>query len=484
MEKPEGKTPRSRRIGDRMPDVIANARNSLRFFLLLALGCANSRLLAMGQDVVASGQKPARVAGKVCTALGDPIADAVVQLWPGELGGALAEIHTDRYGKFALIVSRAGKYQLLVAKAGFQNTVLPETEVVAGEDKLLDIVLKKAASGNAEKSAAGGMQLSDEPNFTVAGVTDWSNVGLHGSDANVRTSESLAKETATLKSGERAVSSRTAGEAESHRLLGDAKEKSGDPVGAVNEYEKAVKIEPSEENYFAWGSELLLHRAGIAAVEVFHKGAEQYPKSARMRVALGAAYHTNGQYAEAAANLCEASDLNPADPQPYLFLGRMEIAATELLGCSDEKLRRFVTLQPQNPLANDYYGFLLWKQGRQIAHGDEFSRAESYYKKAIALDPKLGEVYLHLGMLYNARGDKNAALRAFEQGVAANPKLSAAHYQLSLAYRRAGESGKAEQQMKLYEELKHSEDVEVEKERREIRQFVTTSKEKGSSEPH
>ena len=45
-------------------------------------------------------------------------------------------------------------------------------------------------------------------------------------------------------------------DAVAHRLLGDAKEKNGDPVGAVEEYEIAVKIEPSEENYFVWGAEL------------------------------------------------------------------------------------------------------------------------------------------------------------------------------------------------------------------------------------
>ena len=135
------------------------------------------------------------------------------------------------------------------------------------------------------------MQFSDEPNFTVAGVTDWSNVGLHGSDANVRTSESLAKETASLKPGAAAPKSAAASEADSHRLLGDAHEKGGDPLAAVNEYEKAVKLDPSEGNYFAWGSELLLHRGGIAAVEVFHKGALQHPKSERMRAGLGAAYY-------------------------------------------------------------------------------------------------------------------------------------------------------------------------------------------------
>ena len=43
------------------------------------------------------------------------------------------------------------------------------------------------------------MEFADKPNFTVAGVTDWTAVGGHGSDATLRTSEALARETVTLK---------------------------------------------------------------------------------------------------------------------------------------------------------------------------------------------------------------------------------------------------------------------------------------------
>ncbi len=43
------------------------------------------------------------------------------------------------------------------------------------------------------------MEFADKPNFTVAGVTDWTAVGGHGSDSTLRTSEALARETLTLK---------------------------------------------------------------------------------------------------------------------------------------------------------------------------------------------------------------------------------------------------------------------------------------------
>src|ERR1700688_1795836 len=191
-------------------------------------------------------------------------------------------------------------------KDGYRDAGVDAIELKAGSSKKVDVILEKeggkaAASAKTDSNGKDGaqgsgktMEFSDEPNFTVAGVTDWSNAGLHGSDANVRTSETLVKEIAALKAGAGATSPvtvETPSEADAHRLAGDAKEKSGDPVTAVNEYEKSVKLEPSEENYFAWGTELLRHRAGVAMVEVFKKGVEAHPKSARMRAGLGAAYY-------------------------------------------------------------------------------------------------------------------------------------------------------------------------------------------------
>ena len=45
------------------------------------------------------------------------------------------------------------------------------------------------------KPAVSGAQIefADDPNFAVAGVTDWTAVGGHGSDAVLRTSEDLTQ---------------------------------------------------------------------------------------------------------------------------------------------------------------------------------------------------------------------------------------------------------------------------------------------------
>jgi len=77
-----------------------------------------------------------------------------------------------------------------------------------------------------------------------------------------------------------------------------------------------------------------------------------------MLAGLGAANYADGQFAEAAERMCEASDLNPQETAPYLFLGKMEKATAELPVCSAARLKRFVTEQPQSAVANEYFGLL------------------------------------------------------------------------------------------------------------------------------
>jgi tetratricopeptide (TPR) repeat protein len=425
-------------------------------------------LAAVLPSVAQEHSQPFLVQGKVVEPSGGPVPGAAVFL--DSNNGDTANAITNRTGNFELEVTGGKKHVLRVLAQGFRAEVIELPAYNAGNIQLT-VSLKIAPTGSPEVHDSA-IQFSDSPNFTVAGVTDWSNVGLHGSDVNVKTSETLTKEAAALKPAAK-TSGVTNKDAEAHRLLGDEREQSGDPVAAEREYETAVKLDPSEENYFAWGAELLLHRAGLAAVEVLTRGAAAHPNSQRMVEALGAAFYANGQFAESAQQMCRAADLLPSIAEPYLFLGRIQQAASDIFPCSEQKLQRFANEQSRSARANFYYGLVLMKKAKQSQYDADFQQAEAAFRNALAVDPSFGEVYLQLGMVYNARGKKEAALQEFEKAVRATPRLTAAHYQLSLAYRRSGESGKADQEMKKYEELHRAEEAALEKERKEMKQFVT-----------
>lgn len=256
------------------------------------------------------------------------------------------------------------------------------------------------------------------------------------------------------------------------RLLGDLNEKLDDPLAAEREYERAAALDASEQNYFAWGAELLLHHAAAPAIEVFGTGARLHPDSARLLAGLGASLYISGSVEEAAERLCGASDLEPANPQPYLFLGKMQEATSTPLPCAEAKLARFVKDEPANALANYYYALALWKRDRGVPSSETLDRAETLLKKATAIDSKLDSAYLQLGNLYLARGDFEAAIKVYQNAITANPASSQAHYRLGLTYKRLGDEEKSKAEFVQYKELEKKEADQVEQERRELRQFL------------
>ena len=505
----------------------------------------------------------ASIEGRLRDSKGGPVAGASVFL-DDKQHRTLAETKTNEDGRFVFPALRSATYTLRAEKSGMRTASIPSVLVPRGRNKRVDLVLEDS------EALPSAPQFADQPNFTVAGVTDAANMGGHGSDTNVRTSEMLARETIQLKSGAERDSTaagpadretenklRTAvvsapgnfqanhqlGEfyfrsgryseatpllqaayridpanyanayylalvyqangdaarareharnllasaekAEVYRLLGDLDEQLGDPLAAVREYESAARLEPSEQNYFNWATELLLHKAPGPAVEVFTKGAGGYPHSARMLAGLGAAQFANGSYADAARYLCDASDLYPADPAPYLFLGKMTKAAPDPLPCAREKLARFAKEQPGNALANYYYAAAVEKDARASGNAAALVRAGALLEKSVAIDAQFADAYVLLGIVFSERGEVAPAINAYEKAITANPQSGEAHYRLGLAYKRVGEEAKARVELQLYKQINDADSLIVDRQRHELQQFMILLKEQPApAAPH
>ena len=260
--------------------------------------------------------------------------------------------------------------------------------------------------------------------------------------------------------------------ADLHRMEGELDEKLGDPLSAVHEFQEAASKDPSEENYFAWGSELLFHRAIWQAKEVFDEGARLYPHSARMLTARGAALFAGALYDEAALDLCRASDLNPEDAEPYLFMGKIEIAAPDPLPCVVAKLARFEKLQPANSMANYYYGMALWKQQGLARDPQLMERVKTMLARAVSLDPKCADGYLELGNLSAGEERWEQAIDFYLKAIQANPDLSDAHYRLGVVYERVGEKAKAREQFQLHDAIARKQAAEIQRQRKAVKQFL------------
>jgi tetratricopeptide (TPR) repeat protein len=448
--------------------------------------------------------------GVVHNAGGEPVPAADIYL-DDKKNTAQAHTVSDEDGSFKLTVDHGGTYTVRAAKSGWTGDQSDPIELPRDANKRIELVMENSRNQGADsetgtsaapppaKSAAAanstnGIEFSDEPSFTVAGVTDRSNLGLHGSDTTARISDSLARETARLKTEDAekiahadasamqkyqsaiALESKSdfsaardltqkalaAGDdAEGHHLLGDLDEKLNDPLDAVREYERAARMYPSEQNYFDWGSELLLYKAAQPAVEVFSKGVSQHSESARMLAGLGAAQFAVRSYEDAARSLCKASDIKPNESAPYLYLGQMEKTVNARLPCAEEKLAQFAELQPANAAANYYYAISLMKREKEPDSGG---------------DPKYGAAYVALGTLAVQRGDFAQAIKNYQQAIAVNPQLSEAHYRLSLAYKRSGEDAGAKREMETYQSAEKAESAQAEEQNRDLKQFLVILK--------
>jgi tetratricopeptide (TPR) repeat protein len=529
------------------------------------LGLLAALWMALGLELFAHQTlRSAQVVGTVRDSAGKVVVGVALRLREeGRSDSIGASTNSD--GTFVFSALNAGNYTLTLQKPGFRE-VIDSIKLAAAEMKRCDVVL---AADSLSPASSAVVELDDRPNFTVAGVTDTSGSGGHGSETRMRTGEVLARETVGLEptnpgrdsaAGKEETVSATASTSENslraaliqspsdfganhrlgefyfrvgkyseaipllqaayqakpedranaftlalalnasgdfaqareqvsrmlasemdvskadesslHRLLGDLDEKLDDPLAAEHEYERAAVLDPSEQNYFAWGAELLLHRAPAPAIEVFGRGVRFHPDSARMLAGLGAALYTSGSTEDAARRLCQASDLEPANLTLYLFLGKIQEASSTPLPCVENQLARFAKDHPANALANYYYALALWKRERGALTSETAQGTEALLQRAAAIDPQFDPAYLQLGDLYFARADLPAALAAYEKAVTTNPGSSQNHYRLGLTYRRMGEEAKAQREFEQYKDLEKKEADVVERQRRELRQFL------------
>jgi Tfp pilus assembly protein PilF len=101
----------------------------------------------------------------------------------------------------------------------------------------------------------------------------------------------------------------------------------------------------------------------------------------------------------------------------------------------------------------------------------------------VAIDPKLEEAYLQMGIVRFARGDFEQAIRNYKKAIEINPQLGEAHRQLGLAYQRTGEKVKAQEEFQAYEQVEKEEAAEIERQRRELRQFLIILKDQPAATP-
>jgi tetratricopeptide (TPR) repeat protein len=362
-----------------------------------------------------------------------------------------AKIHlTSGSHGFETTVDQNGHYSFtnllpLTYKLHIEDTSCPDTSVILSKNQTLDVTCTSAPA------------FFDPPQFIVAGVTDNTYRGGHGSDKVLRSIESLSRSTAEL--------SRTS---QNNHSAAANDEAQGHFVVAANEYQRAAELDPSESNLFDWGAELLLHHAPEAAIEVFGRGARLYSNSTRLLLGLGAAFYAQGSYDDAARILYTAADKDPNDKGPYLFLAKAEVLHITTSPEYLERLARFARLYPNDADANFYYARALWNQHPDPAN----SQIESLLKTALAANPHYAPAFLQLGILYAGRNDYATAITNYQRAIDAVPDLDEPHYRLAEVYAATNQPELARAERSRYIELSKRAAAQRESTRSQLQQFV------------
>ncbi|MDQ1408106.1 MAG: hypothetical protein QOG55_3735 [Acidobacteriaceae bacterium] len=433
-----------------------------------------------------NNEKSAVVTGRVCDSENRAIENATVSLESDDHTHTFT-FQSDSQGRYRFAEVPIGSYGLRANKSGYGIANGGPFILHAAESKSIELrLLTEAAIASGEDNPAA-VTFSDEIHFNVAGVSDPSNLGGHGSDTVLRTKETLAKETASLNR-DAAVqpkkNSDTEDVANTHARLAEAAESDGRPLDAVREYQRAADLQPNEAHLFGWGADLLLHRAIEPAIEVFTKGHKLYPDSVRMLLGLSVATYDQGAMEQGKKLLLEACDLNPADPTPYLFLGTiLQTEKIEPPGWA-ERFKRFAELHPENALAHYYYAVALSKYETAPKSS---TIIESELKRAVEIDPQLGNAYTQLGILCVQREDYSGAISFFQKAIQTTPLADEAHYRLAQVYRQRGETEKARKEIELFKQISEQKKSDADRERHKIQQFVYTLRSASpspSSQPH
>lgn len=228
--------------------------------------------------------------------------------------------------------------------------------------------------------------------------------------------------------------------------------KTSDPAQAVLELQKALDLDPQDQEYILELSEVLLANYNApASVTLLKAATTRFPGSARIWFALGVSHLLDDKLSLAVTALRKSLELDPKLDQAFVVLAHGYKDAG-LWAELEETAQALIRLNPSNH-AGYYYKSVALLRTRTA--GERTSAdIEALLRKSSALEPADPDVRYELAKLLLERKDGQAALRELEAAVQADPDFGPAYYQLYRLYRERGETEKSKEALREYERLR------------------------------
>ena len=268
-----------------------------------------------------------------------------------------------------------------------------------------------------------------------------------------------------------------------YNMLAELEEESGQYVEAVQNYQRAVELEPTNENYyFDLGMEYLSHFTFGPALEVYRVGTQKFPNSSRQYLGLAFSHYAVREYPDAADAFTKALEIDPDSPA---VLKSWNTVLSSLSPADWEKilprLSRLVAAHPQSADLAFCYGAALFRS--EFAKGSKgaLDRPQMFLEKSVKLRPNFAAARVELAGLYSATKQDQKAVDEYLEAIREDPKSDIPHYRLGQIYRQMNKLDLATQELARYQELFRLHQEEIKRNRSAIQQFVLSQPAKANN---
>jgi tetratricopeptide (TPR) repeat protein len=361
---------------------------------------------------------------------------AQVKVWlDDQVEGRTQSSATDANGHFRFNSLAASTYMLRAQKPGYQDATQGPISLHLGETASVNLQLVEVPSALTAtgKSAAQAMEYSDEPNFTVAGVSDPSDVGGHGSNVTLPTKEALAKDTASLAKTDSINKNETLRELP--KVAADNFEgnlKAGRDLVELNRaskalpyLERAFSLKPQDINAGYWLALACLETGDLKRADTLTVGLLNQEDTGDVHALMAQIKEAEGQPLEAAKEYQRAAEIEPSEP--HLFSWGAELLLHHAYEPASEVFAKGHRLYPKSSRILVGLGTVAYAQ-------DLHDQAARWFLEASALHPSDPGPYLFLGEVQEvAKSEPQEWVDAFRRFAALQPENARAHYYYAVA---------------------------------------------------
>jgi tetratricopeptide (TPR) repeat protein len=169
----------------------------------------------------------------------------------------------------------------------------------------------------------------------------------------------------------------------------------------------------------------------VGAVTQFQKAIQLDPQDAAAHYHLGVAFGRQGNLDEAKAELLEALKLKPDSAEAHYTLGLLLVDwpyPKDFAG-AEKQFEEALKYKANFPEAHDELGEVFLTLG-------EWDAALAQFRAAIGLRPAFPDAYCGIGVALKRKGDLDGASEAYRAALRLRPEDGEAHYELGLVFMR------------------------------------------------